>query len=146
MKKLDPSNKIPQQIARDESAQNRAAVTAEGDDFVEVLDLQAVVERVADAMRRVEERNGAEHEEIETDERVSDECGGGGVRGSIREAEREDEILDQQVDGDEESGDDTAGAEEDPQERFDAKFGWLSVHLVFCPFSLLSRYPVEAIS
>jgi hypothetical protein len=82
----------------------------------------------------VEERNGAEHEEIETDERVSDECGGGGVRGSIREAEREDEILDQQVDGDEESGDDTAGAEEDPQERFDAKFGWLSVHLVFCPF------------
>jgi hypothetical protein len=36
---------------------------------------------------------------------------------------------------DEECGDDTAGAEEEPEERFDAKFGWLSVHFSFYRFS-----------
>jgi hypothetical protein len=134
MKEPDSLNEIPQQVAGNKSAQHGAAVTADGYDFVEVLDLQAVVKGVANAMRGVEERDGAEHEEIEADERVSDERRGSCVGWSVGEAEREHEILDEQVGGNQEGGDDTAGAEEEPQERLDAKFGWLSVHLFFCPF------------
>jgi hypothetical protein len=39
---------------RGEGAGNSTAVTADGDDLVEVLDLQAVVQRVAEAMRGME--------------------------------------------------------------------------------------------
>jgi hypothetical protein len=85
-------------------------------------------------MRRVEERDGAQHEEIEADERKRQECGGAGVIGGLGPAEGCGNSQDEEVDGDEECRDDTAGAEEEPQERLDAKFGWLSVHLFFCPF------------
>jgi hypothetical protein len=133
MKEPDSLNEIPQQVAGDQSAQNRAAVTADGYDFVEVLDLQAVVKGVANAMRGVEERDGAEHEEIEADERKRQECGGAGVIGGLGPSEGCGNSQDEEVDGDEECRDDTAGAEEEPQERLDAKFGWLSVHFVFRP-------------
>jgi hypothetical protein len=129
MKQLDPSNKIPQQIACDESAQNRAAVAADGDDLVEMLDLQAVVKGVTNAMCGMEERERAEDEKVETHERKREEVGGICVLGSFRPAEGSGNSQDEEVDGDQEGSDDTAGAEEEPQERFDAKFGWLDFHL-----------------
>ena len=134
MKELDPSNKIPQKIAGDDGAQNCAAVTAGGDDFVEMFDLQAVVEGVTNAMSGMEERERAENEQVEPHEGERKKGRGGGVLGGFGEAEGAGDSEDEEVDGDEEGGDDTAGAEEEPQERLDAKFGWLSVHLVFCPF------------
>jgi hypothetical protein len=132
------SNKIPQQVASDDRAQNRAAVAADGDDFVEVLDLQTVVKRVTNAVGGMEERERAENEEIETHDWKRKESGGACVVRSFCPAEGSGDSQDEEVDGDEEGGNDTAGAEEKPQERFDAKFGWLSVHQVFYPFFLLS--------
>jgi hypothetical protein len=134
LKELDPSNKIPQKIAGDDGAQNRAAVTAGGDDFVEMFDLQAVVKGVANAMGGVEERKRAENEEVEPHEGKRKKGRGGGVLGGFGEAEGGGDSEDEEVNGDQKSGDDTAGAEEEPQERLDAEFGWLSVHFVFCPF------------
>ena len=134
LKESDPLNKIPQQITGDESADNRAAVTRDGDDFVEVFDLQAVVEGVANSVGGVEERDGAENEKVDAHDGKGEEGGGAGVFSGGCPAEGSGNSQDEEVDGDEEGGDDTAGAEEEPEERFDAKLGWLSVHFVFCPF------------
>jgi len=134
LKQLDDSNKIPQQVAGDDGAQNRAAVAASGDDFVEMFDLQAVVEGVTNAMGRMKERQGTENEEVETHEGKRKEGRDAGVLGGFGQAKRSGDSQDEEVDGDQEGGDDTTGAEENPQERLDAKFGWLSVHLIFCPF------------
>lgn len=128
MKESDPLNKIPQQITGDESADDRPAVTSGGDDFVEMLDLEAVVKGVANAMGGVEERDGAENEEVEPHERKRKESGDAGEFRGFGPAERSGDSQNEEVDGDKKSGDDTAGAEEDPEERFDTKFGWLSVH------------------
>src|SRR5579864_3091417 len=102
MRKLDPSNKIPQQIASDDGAQNRAAVAAGGNDLVEVLDLEAVVEGVADAMGGVEERERAENEKVEPDDWKCEEGGGGCVAGGRRPAERAGNSQDEEMDRDEE--------------------------------------------
>src|SRR5512135_3270523 len=95
-----------------------------------MLDLQAVVQRIANAVRGVEQGNGAENEEIETDKGKADDIDGGRVLGGLEPAEGSGDSQDEQVDGDQESSDDTAGAEEDPEQRFDAKFGRLSVHIL----------------
>jgi len=128
----------PEEIACDDGAQNGAAVAAGGDDFVEVLDLQAVVKGVANAMGGVEERERAENEKVETHEWKRKEGSDACIIRRFREAEGSGDSQDEEVDGDEEGGDDTAGAKEEPQERFDAEFGWLSVHLSFYPLGLLS--------
>jgi hypothetical protein len=129
LKESDPSNKIPQQITRYKSADDGASVARGGDDFVEVFDLQAVVEGVANAMRGVEERDGAENEKVESDDWKCQESGDASVLGGFGPAEGSGDSEDEEVDGDKKSGDDTAGAEEEPEEWFDAKFGWLRVHV-----------------
>jgi hypothetical protein len=131
LKESDPSNKIPQQITRDESPDDGAAVAAGGDDFVQVLDLETVVKGVANAMGGVEEGDGAENEEVEPHDWKCKERGDAGVLGGLGPTERSGDTQNEEVDGDEKCGNDTAGAEEDPEERFDAKFGWLSVHIAF---------------
>jgi hypothetical protein len=145
------SMETPEEIARDERAQNRAAVAANGDDFVEMLDLQSIVKRVANAMGGVEERNGAEHEKVKTHEGMGQDVGGSRVLGGLRPLERSCDAQDKEMDGNKESGDDTAGAEEDPQQRFDTKFGRLRVHSVFYPsrtylvggVRMIQEYPQE---
>ena len=133
LKERDSSNKIPQKIAGNDSAHNRAAVTAGGDDFVEMFDLQAVVEGVTNAMGGVEKRQGAENEEVEPHEGKREKGTGAGVFGGFGEAEGAGDSQDEEVDGDQEGGDYTTGAEEEPQEWLDAEFGGLRVHLVFYP-------------
>src|SRR6267142_5188832 len=93
-----------------------------------MLDLETVVERVANAMGGVEERDGTEHKKIETHERKLQHVDGAGILYGLQQVEWNRNPEDEQVDGNQKSSDDTAGAEEDPQERFDAKFGRLSVH------------------
>src|SRR5258705_4934089 len=103
-----------------------------------MLDLQAVVKRVANAVRGVEERNGAENEEIETHDGKRQEGLRTCVLCSFRQTEGSGDILNEKVHGDEEGGDDTAGAEEEPQERLDRKSTRLHSshlgisHAVFC--------------
>jgi hypothetical protein len=136
LKQRAHSNKIPQQITCDKSADDSAAVARDGDDFVKVLDLQAVVEGVTNAMGGMEERQGAKNEEVEAHERKREKSRGGGELGGFGEAEGSGDSENEEMDGDQECGDDTSGAEEEPQERLDAEFGGmrLSVHLAFYPF------------
>jgi len=122
------SLETPEEIAGDYSADDGAAVAAGGDDFVEVFDLEAVVKGVANAVGGVEERDGAENEEVEPHERKRKEGGDAGEFCGFGPAERSGDPQNKKVDGDKKSGNDTAGAEEDPEERFDAKFGGLRVH------------------
>jgi hypothetical protein len=82
----------------------------------------------------VEERKRAENEEVEPHEGKRKKGRGAGVLGGFGEAEGGGDSEDEEVNGDQKSGDDTACAEEEPQERLDAKFGWLSVHIAICPF------------
>jgi len=133
LKERDSSNKIPQKIAGNDSAHNRAAVTAGGDDFVEMFDLQAVVEGVTNAMGGVEERERAENEEVDAHEGKREKGTGAGVFGGFGESEGAGDSEDEEVNGNQKCGDDTAGAEEEPQKRLDAEFGGLRVHLVFYP-------------
>ena len=130
------SLETPEEIAGDYSADDGAAVAAGGDDFVEVFDLEAVVKGVANAVGGVEERDGAENEKVEPYDWKCKESGDAGVLGGFGPAERSGDSQNEEVDGDKKSGDDTAGAEEDPEERFDAKFGRLRVHSAFYPLRL----------
>jgi len=129
LKESDPLHKIPQEITRDKSADDGATVARDGDDFVEIVDLKAIVKGGSECDGGgVEERDGAENEKVESDDRKCKESGDAGVLGGFGPAEGSGDSQDEEVDGDEEGGDDTAGAEEEPEERFDAKFGWLRVH------------------
>src|SRR5712691_4379285 len=54
--------KVPQQVAGDYGSGYRAAIAENRDHFVQMFDLEAVVERVAEPVRPVEQRQRAEHE------------------------------------------------------------------------------------
>ena len=126
---MRPSMNIPQKEACDQRSHNCRAVAAEGDDFVQMLDLQAVVEGVANAVREVEKRNATQNEEIKANKRMSNKGGGGRVVWSLCPTKWKRKSLQKQMDRDKERGDNTAGAEEDPQERLKAKLRWFGFHL-----------------
>jgi hypothetical protein len=65
-------------------------------------------------MGGVEERERAENEEVEAYEWKRQEGGSTRIVCSLRQAERAGNSQDEEMDRDEEGGDDTAGAEEDP--------------------------------
>ena len=61
------------QIRRHDGADDRAAVTEQVDHLVQVLDLQPVVQRVAEAVGPVKQRQRAEDEKSEARERMADD-------------------------------------------------------------------------
>src|SRR5207245_3315833 len=64
---------VPEQVACQRCPQQGSAVTAEIDDLVQMFDLQAVVERVAKPVRPVEQRKRAQHKQIDSRSRMSDQ-------------------------------------------------------------------------
>jgi len=120
---------IPQKEAGDQTPDNSHSVAGEGDDLVQMLDLKAVVEGVANAVREVEKGNAAQNEEIKANKRMGKQRGGGRVVWGLCPTKWKRKSLQKQMDGDEEGGDDTAGAEEDPQERLKANLRWFGFHL-----------------
>src|SRR5262244_4311146 len=58
-----------QEVARYDRPRQRAAVAAENDQAAEVLELESFVERVAEPVRPVEERQNAQAEQDDTGER-----------------------------------------------------------------------------
>src|SRR2546427_11783511 len=65
--------KIPQQIARQSSSENCSAVATNENQFIQVLDLQPIVQRVAKAMRPVKQRQETQCKQINSGERQRDQ-------------------------------------------------------------------------
>ena len=64
------SGDVPQRVGGQGRSHEGRAVAQDGDERGQVLQLQAIVERVAEAMGPVEERQGDEDEEVEPRQRV----------------------------------------------------------------------------
>src|SRR5712692_8849228 len=82
-------------------------------------ELQAIVERVAEAMGPVEERERDENEKIEPRHRVLYEGAKELVAGRFEPPERKREPIQEEMDRKQESGDGPSRAEQEPQKRRD---------------------------
>src|SRR5205823_13947389 len=65
--------KIPQQVTCQCSSENCSAVATNENQFIEVLDLQPIVQRVAKAMRPVKQRQETQGKEINSGYRQRDQ-------------------------------------------------------------------------
>src|SRR5207244_7685361 len=65
--------KIPQQVTCQCSSENRSAVATNENQFIQVLDLQPIVQRVAKAMRPVKQRQETQCKQINSGERQRDQ-------------------------------------------------------------------------
>src|SRR5712692_11584743 len=110
-------SQAPEQVAGSSRAGQRAAVAEDRDDLVEVLDLQPVVERVTEAMRPMEKRERAEHEQVDARQAVRGEGMERFVAGGRQPTQREGQAEQEKLDRNQKRGDDTACAEQSPQER-----------------------------
>src|ERR671923_266528 len=87
--------KIPQQITCQYSSENCSAVATNEDHFVQVLDLQAIVQRIAKPVRPVEQRQEAQSKKVDPSERRTEEpvqifvTGSGNPSQRKRQAEKE---------------------------------------------------------
>jgi len=111
---------IPQKEAGGQRSEHGRAVAGEGDDFIQVFDLQAVIKGVANAVREMEKRNGTEYEQIDTHRRMRNKRGGGCVIGGFCPAKRERYSLKKKMHRDQKGSDNTARAEKDPQQRLES--------------------------
>src|SRR5437879_13313807 len=65
--------KIPQQVTCQCSSENCSAVATNENQFIQVLDLQPIVQRVAKAMRPVKQRQETQCKQINSGERQRDQ-------------------------------------------------------------------------
>src|SRR5947208_15344208 len=65
--------KIPQQVTCQCSSENCSAVATNENQFIQVLDLQPIVQRVAKAMRPVKQRQETQCKQINSGERRRDQ-------------------------------------------------------------------------
>src|SRR2546426_12820080 len=84
-----------------------------------MLQLQAIVERVAKTMGPVEEGQGNEDEEVKSRHRVPDQAADGFVARGLEPSKRDSQPSQQDMDREEERGHRSPRAEEKPQKRRD---------------------------
>jgi hypothetical protein len=94
----NPLNR-PQQITRSYRSQNRNPVAPRENNLVQMLDLQAVVERVSKAMSEMKQRQRAHHEQIEPCDRRMDQLMHGQIAGSMKPPERRCQTKKEQLHG-----------------------------------------------
>src|SRR5436190_22309067 len=94
----------PQDVRGHDGPREGRPIAEDDDDGGQVLDLEAIVERVAEAMGPVEEGQGDEDEEVEPRQGVEDQAVEGLVARAAEPPEREDDPDQQQVDREEERG------------------------------------------
>src|SRR5438128_4884601 len=111
------SMKIPQQIARQSSSENCSAVATNENQFIQVLDLQPIVQRVAKAMRPVKQRQETQCKQINPGERQRDQRMQILVTRSGNPSQGKRKPEEEKVHRYDESGKDTARAEQRPQNR-----------------------------
>src|SRR5712692_7637100 len=79
----------PQEVTRQRRPDGRSAVAEKEDDFVQVLYLQTVIERISKAMGPMEERKRAKKKEIKPREGKSDQGEEAFVARGLQPLERE---------------------------------------------------------
>src|SRR2546425_10114110 len=110
---------VPEQVACKRCPQQGSAVTAEIDDLVQMFDLQAVVERVTKPVRPVEQRKRAQHEQIDSRSRMSDQCHDALVRGRLDPPQRKRQSPEEKMHRDQERGHHAARTEQSPEKRLE---------------------------
>src|SRR5256885_60783 len=107
----------PQEVGGHDGPRERGSIAEDDDERGQVFDLKSVVERVAKAMGPVKERQRDEDEEVESRHRVPDQAEDGLVARGVHPSERNGQPGQQDVDGEEERGHRSTGAEQEPQKR-----------------------------
>ena len=65
---------VPQQVGRGRRSQKGGAIAQDGDELGQMLQLQAIVERVPEAMGPMKEGQGDENEQVEAGHRMRQEA------------------------------------------------------------------------
>src|SRR5438445_11210551 len=112
------SMKIPQQVTCQCSSENCSAVATNENQFIQVLDLQPIVQRVAKAMRPVKQRQETQCKQINSGERQRDQRMQILVTRSGNPSQGKRKPEEEKVHRYDESRKDTARAEQRPQNRF----------------------------
>src|SRR5437867_2723625 len=120
---------VPEQVACKRCPQQGSAVTAEIDDLVQMFDLQAVVERVAKPVRPVEQRKRAQHKQIDSRSRMSDQSHDALVRGRLDPPQRKRQAPEEKMHRNQERGHYAARTEQSPEERLDPHLRLFLHHL-----------------
>src|SRR6266511_1211078 len=103
---------VPQDVGGQRRPAQSPAVTEDGDQFVEVFDLQSVVEGEAKTMRPVKERQRADREQRQPRQRVSRQGQQAPVARLIDPTQRDSQAEQKEQDRNYQRGDHPAGAEE----------------------------------
>src|SRR2546430_11768679 len=111
------SMKIPQQVTCQCSSENCSAVATNENQFIQVLDLQPIVQRVAKAMRPVKQRQETQCKQINSGERRRDQRVQILVARSANPSQGKRKPEEEKVHRYDEGGKDTARAEQRPQNR-----------------------------
>src|SRR6266568_9611820 len=120
---------VPEQVACQRCPQQGSAVTAEIDYLVQMFDLQAVVERVAKPVRPVKQRKRAQHEQIDSRSRMSDQCHNALVRRGLDPPQRKRQAPKEKMYRDQERGHYAARTEQSPVKRLDPHLRLFAGHL-----------------
>src|SRR5262249_19865422 len=105
----------PHDVGGERAPQERRAVAENRDERGQVLELEPVVERVAEAMGPVEEGQRHEREEVEARDGVREQMTGGLIARSGEPTEGEGERRQQDVDREEQGRDRPPRAEDEPE-------------------------------
>src|SRR4030095_4895450 len=114
---------IPQDVCGQRRPDQGSAVTEDGDQFVEMFDLQSGVEGEAKTMRPVKERQRADREKRQPRQRMSRQRQQAPVARLIDPNQRDSQNEQKEQDWNYQGGDHPAGAEERPQKRLIRSFG-----------------------
>src|SRR5205814_6575049 len=109
--------KIPQQVTCQCSSENCSAVATNENQFIQLLDLHPILQRVAKAMRPVKQRQETQCKQINSGERQRDQRMQILVTRSGNPSQGKRKPEEEKVHRYDESGKDTARAEQRPQNR-----------------------------
>src|SRR5258708_2678738 len=110
-----PSRYIPQQVSRQNRSYSRSAVTEDVDQFVQVLDLQTVVEGKTEPVSPMEQRKRAKDQQVYSSERMPHQGQQLFLAWRVQPSQGKRQREQEQVDRDQHRGNYAACAEEHPQ-------------------------------
>src|SRR5947209_10646673 len=119
----------PQQVAGHGRSQQGTTVAAKVDDLVQMLDLQAVVERVTKPVRPVKQGQRTKQEQVDSHNRMRKKRHGALVPRCFQPAERKRQPPEEQMHRDQKRRQNTARAEQRPEERLHSQSGFFPCHL-----------------
>src|SRR6516162_6869270 len=106
----------PQQICGNDRSHHGSAITKSKDDFIQVLDSEAVVQSETEAMRPMKQRQTAKNEQINSHQRHSYERHQMLIGRWLHPSQRDSQAEQEQLHGNEQCGNHSAGSEKHPEE------------------------------